>query len=140
MVGLELGADDYVAKPFSPRELFARLRAVLAPGEPRRGGEQLSVGDIAIDVRRARCAVGGKRGRAHRHRVRHPRRARSAGRAASSLATRCSPKRGAATWRWASARSTCTFSPAAEARRRPARPKQIKTVRGVGYVLAKERP
>ena len=37
VVGLELGADDYVAKPFSPRELLARLRAVLRRADPGRG-------------------------------------------------------------------------------------------------------
>ena len=35
IVGLEMGADDYLAKPFNPRELLARIRAVLAPGERR---------------------------------------------------------------------------------------------------------
>ncbi len=35
LIGLELGADDYIVKPFSPRELVARIRAVLAPGARR---------------------------------------------------------------------------------------------------------
>ena len=51
IVGLELGADDYVTKPFSPRELVARVRTVLrrsaAPDETR---EQLRVGDLEIDA------------------------------------------------------------------------------------------
>ena len=42
VVGLELGADDYVAKPFSPRELLARLRAVLRRARPDVAGERLS--------------------------------------------------------------------------------------------------
>jgi DNA-binding response OmpR family regulator len=50
IVGLELGADDYVTKPFSPRELVARVRAVLRRG----GGEELAdlllLGDLEIDV------------------------------------------------------------------------------------------
>ena len=50
VVGLELGADDYVAKPFSPRELLARLRAVLRRAQPDASGERLSVGSLAIDV------------------------------------------------------------------------------------------
>src|ERR1700722_11899147 len=50
VVGLELGADDYVAKPFSPRELVARLRAVLRRAAPDAIADQLRVGDIVIDV------------------------------------------------------------------------------------------
>ena len=50
IVGLELGADDYVTKPFSPRELAARVRTVLrrAGGSPARD-EQLRFGDLEID-------------------------------------------------------------------------------------------
>src|SRR6478609_4370131 len=50
VVGLELGADDYVGKPFSPRELLARLRAVLRRARPEVMSEQLSSGDIMVDV------------------------------------------------------------------------------------------
>jgi DNA-binding response OmpR family regulator len=54
LVGLELGADDYVTKPFSPRELAARVRAVLrrstAGGEAEE--EIIRLGDIAIDAKR----------------------------------------------------------------------------------------
>jgi DNA-binding response OmpR family regulator len=54
ILGLELGADDYVTKPFSPRELRARIRAVLRRGhEPR--SEQFRCGDVEIDF--ARCEV-----------------------------------------------------------------------------------
>ena len=50
VVGLELGADDYIAKPFSPRELLARLRAVLRRSSPDSLAEKLSVGNIQVDV------------------------------------------------------------------------------------------
>jgi DNA-binding response OmpR family regulator len=50
VVGLELGADDYVAKPFSPRELLARIRAVLRRARPEAQGERLSVGGVVVDV------------------------------------------------------------------------------------------
>lgn len=50
VVGLELGADDYVAKPFSPRELLARLRAVLRRSRPDVMSEALQVGDVSVDV------------------------------------------------------------------------------------------
>ncbi|MFT3769110.1 MAG: response regulator transcription factor [Minicystis sp.] len=60
VVGLELGADDYVAKPFSPRELLARIRAVLRRARPEVTGERLAAGDIAIDVPGRTVTVGGK--------------------------------------------------------------------------------
>jgi DNA-binding response OmpR family regulator len=50
VVGLELGADDYVAKPFSPRELLARIRAVLRRAVPEAQSERLSAGGIVVDV------------------------------------------------------------------------------------------
>ena len=50
VVGLELGADDYVPKPFSPRELLARLRAVLRRARPEAVAERLQVGPIALDA------------------------------------------------------------------------------------------
>src|SRR5215218_10372916 len=50
VVGLELGADDYIAKPFSPRELLARLRAVLRRTSPETTAERLAAGNIVIDV------------------------------------------------------------------------------------------
>jgi two-component system OmpR family response regulator len=50
VVGLELGADDYVPKPFSPRELLARLRAVLRRSHPEAAAERLAVAGIEVDV------------------------------------------------------------------------------------------
>ena len=59
IVGLELGADDYVTKPFSPRELVARVRAVLrrADGSPARE-EILAMGPVRVQVDRRRVHVG----------------------------------------------------------------------------------
>jgi two-component system, OmpR family, response regulator len=58
VVGLELGADDYLAKPFSPRELLARLRAVLRRSELGQEREQLVVGEVSVDLGSRRASVG----------------------------------------------------------------------------------
>ena len=53
IVGLEIGADDYLPKPFNPRELLARVRAILrrSHGEPAGGpADRVSVGDVQMDV------------------------------------------------------------------------------------------
>jgi two-component system, OmpR family, alkaline phosphatase synthesis response regulator PhoP len=61
IVGLELGADDYVVKPFSPKELVARVRAVLRRSESSSSdAEVLSVLDVVLDARRRRVSVAGR--------------------------------------------------------------------------------
>jgi two-component system response regulator RegX3 len=62
ILGLEMGADDYVTKPFNMRELLARIRAVLRrvkPGESEGSGDRLQVGDIYIDRERHEVIVDG---------------------------------------------------------------------------------
>jgi two-component system alkaline phosphatase synthesis response regulator PhoP len=59
VVGLELGADDYVVKPFSPRELVARVRAVLRRHAGTGQAETLRAGDLTLDVPRMRVTRGG---------------------------------------------------------------------------------
>jgi len=67
LIGLELGADDYVVKPFSPRELVARVRAVLRRTTPAPAGETvpprpgvISVGDLSLDLGRREARRAGR--------------------------------------------------------------------------------
>jgi two-component system response regulator RegX3 len=62
ILGLELGADDYVTKPFSPRELVSRIRAVLRRGELERSaaGASIRAGDVEIDLAAHRVTVAGR--------------------------------------------------------------------------------
>ncbi|HBG61741.1 MAG: DNA-binding response regulator [Omnitrophica WOR_2 bacterium GWF2_38_59] len=58
VVGFELGADDYVVKPFSPRELILRVKAVVRRGKPKEEAKDiLSVGEITVDVPRHKVTV-----------------------------------------------------------------------------------
>ena len=61
VAGLELGADDYVVKPFSAREVTARVRAVLRRASGGRGpGEAIEIGDLRLDPGRHSAALDGK--------------------------------------------------------------------------------
>ncbi len=62
IIGLELGADDYVTKPFSPRELLARVRAVLRRGsQPVESSARLRVAGVSLDLERFLVEVEGER-------------------------------------------------------------------------------
>jgi DNA-binding response OmpR family regulator len=60
IIGLELGADDYVTKPFSPRELVARVRAVLRRRDRSEGADHLVAGALMLDLPRMRLEVDGR--------------------------------------------------------------------------------
>jgi DNA-binding response OmpR family regulator len=140
VVGLELGADDYVAKPFSPRELLARLRAVLRRTNPEAVSERISAGSISIDVPAREARVAGKlvelTGIEFDILVALVRRA-------GRVVPRDAILSGAG-------RNDVTVGERAvdvhisHLRQKlgddPRSPRLIKTVRGVGYVLAKEQP
>ena len=138
VVGLELGADDYVSKPFSPRELLARLRAVLRRAKPEAAGERIASGDIAIDVPGRIVTVGGKpvelTGIEFDVLVALVRRA---GRVVSRDALLSEAGRGDVT---VGERTVDVH--VSHLRQKlgddPRSPKLIKTVRGVGYVLTKD--
>jgi DNA-binding response OmpR family regulator len=60
IVGLEVGADDYVTKPFSPRELLARIKAVLRRAEPEDRHTTLELADVTLDRDSHEVDVGGR--------------------------------------------------------------------------------
>ena len=59
IVGLEVGADDYVTKPFSPRELVARMKAVLRRSEPQERHESMTLADVFLDRESRDVSVAG---------------------------------------------------------------------------------
>jgi phosphate regulon transcriptional regulator PhoB len=59
VLGLEIGADDYVVKPFSPKELLARVHAVLRRSRPAPGAAPLRLGELVMDLGTHTASVGG---------------------------------------------------------------------------------
>jgi len=60
LIGLELGADDYITKPFSPREVVARVRAVLRRAQgPEQTASIMAVSDVKVDLERHAATIGG---------------------------------------------------------------------------------
>ena len=60
VVGLEVGADDYLTKPFSPRELVARIRAILRRTDPAPSQEVLALGDVLVNRETHEVSVAGE--------------------------------------------------------------------------------
>ena len=137
VAGLEVGADDYITKPFSMREFRSRVKAALR--RSRMGGEALE--EETIESERADdrlrpphgdAARGG--GPGHLRRVRDPRRARPLARAGCSPARRCSSTSGATPSTATRAPSTSTSATCARSSSSdPKEPEFLFTVRGVGY-------
>ena len=137
VVGLELGADDYVTKPFSSRELVARIRAVLRRGGEAGGAAQpqrCEAGPVRMDVDRHVVTVRGDVGAAAAQGVRPARDA--AAQRGPGADPRCSSSTasGARTTSATPRPSTSTSSGCAP-RSSPTRPtpRYIVTVRGLGY-------
>ena len=60
LAGLEMGADDYVTKPFSPRELAARVRAVLRRLPGKRGPDKINRGELSLDFNKQEAVLAGR--------------------------------------------------------------------------------
>lgn len=136
--GLDIGADDYLAKPFSPRELLARIRALLRRAQPTAEGERLVVAGLAFDLAARRVHSEGREiditGLEYDLLLAL---AKRAGRvvprdALLSLAGRDDVTVGERTV------DVHISHLRAKLGDDPKSPRRIKTVRGVGYILAKE--
>jgi two-component system response regulator RegX3 len=136
VVGLELGADDYVVKPFATTEVIARIRAVLRRSGQREAPDRLNVGDLKIDVAARRAWLAGEELSLTRKEFDLlARLARSAGHVVTREDLMCD------VWDENWFGSTKTLDVHMTALRRKlgedsARPRHIQTVRGVGFRLA----
>ena len=86
VAGLETGADDYIVKPFSPRELLARIRAVLRRRAPEQSAGVVTIGDLTLDAdtyrvswRQQALKVGPSEFKLLQYLMRHPERVHSRG-------------------------------------------------------------
>src|SRR5438445_3147417 len=138
IVGLELGADDYLAKPFNPRELLARVRAVLRRAEP---GEQprFQSGGLTIDYAAREVTVEGKRQSltAHEYELLCAL-ARNAGRVLTRDQLLEQMKGEAADEAFDRSIDVHVWRLRQKIEQDPRHPRYVKTVRGAGYLLARE--
>jgi DNA-binding response OmpR family regulator len=137
IIGLELGADDYLAKPFNARELLARIRAVLRRGRAA-ASERLRVGRIEIDVDAREVTVAGKRTLLTSYEFDLlAALARAAGRVLSREQLLDGLK-GAEYESFDRSIDVHISKLRAKLEEDPRAPRHIKTVRGVGYVLLRD--
>ena len=108
VVGLEVGADDYLTKPFSPRELVARMKAILRRTDPQPDQEVLALGDVVLNRETHDVTIGGELVELTAKEFELLAYFLVESRTPSSRATSCSTGSGASSIPAARARSTCT--------------------------------
>ena len=138
IVGLELGADDYLAKPFNPRELLARIRAVLRRAEPA-GEPKFASGGLAIDFAAREVTVDGERQTltAHEYELLCAL-ARNAGRVLTRDQLLEEMKGEQADEAFDRSIDVHVSRLRQKIEPDPRHPRYVKTVRGAGYLLARE--
>ena len=141
IVGLELGADDYLAKPFNPRELLARVRAVLRRAQgPQATHQRFRSGDLEIDFDAREVTASGKRQvLTHFEFELLACLARAAGRVLSREHLMDALK-GEEFESFDRSIDVHISKLRAKLELNPKEPRFIKTVRGVGYVLVRDEP